>query len=193
MKLLHGCPEMEWMPSRHHFALFRLISWLRLSQSDIPTERDCILSIHQDQSGPELMCVGFWTLGTTTCFVAALLPGLALPAALAVALPAAWIALQLALFVTGLVIAPMARAIARRPGNNNLGINSFSMMSMLVAASLWFSMHRTWVRFIAWQFLLAVALNALAAAVLFLFRERVARLEGSFGGETSALSSLRSR
>jgi hypothetical protein len=190
MKLLHGCAEMRWMPSRHYFALFRLIGWLRLRHIRISGERDRVISVHPDQSGVEVYGTAFWALLTVTCYLAPMLSPLPLPLALGAALPLAWSALQIAMLFAGLVVAPAVRLLARRPGENNLRINSFTVMSLLAAASSWVATERTWARFAAWQFLALVALNAMAAAVMFLLRDEVARLESFLGGDSSEASSL---
>jgi hypothetical protein len=192
VKLIRGSEEMRWMPSRYHFALFRLAGWLRLRNARIAGERDRILSLHRYQSGIEMSGVGFWTLLTVTCWFAGLLHALPPPAALLAGLPLAWISLQVMTAFAALCITPLVRFVTRRPGENNLALNSFAVMLMLVAAASWISMQRTWARFAAWQFLALVALNALAATLLFFLRDDVARLESSLGGETSASSSFSS-
>lgn len=197
MKLLQGRAEMRWMPSRHHFAIFRLIAYLRLRTVRITGEPDRILSIERSQSAYEMFGVALWLVLTVTCYIAVLLDELtgelALPLALLLAVPLAFIALQAVLIFSGLTLAPLARFLARAPGQNNIRINSFVVMLLLVAAATYFATQRTWARFAAWQFLAIVGLNAVAAAIVFLLGGEIARLESSLGGETSDTSSLRSR
>ncbi|HEX2832928.1 MAG TPA: hypothetical protein VHW00_07930 [Thermoanaerobaculia bacterium] len=193
MKLLQGRAEMRLLPSRHHFALFRLVAYLRLRNVTISGEPDRVLSINRYQSAPELFGVGWWLVLTVACYFASMMRALVLPLAIALAVPLAWIALQAVTVLTGLTLAPLVRFVARRPGQNNIRLNSFLVMLLLVIAASFFATQRTWVRFAAWQFLAAIALNALAATVVFFLGGDIARLESELGGPTSASSSLRSR
>jgi uncharacterized membrane protein len=193
MKLLQGHAEMRCMPSRHHFAIFRLIAYLRLRNVRIVGEPDRILSIDRAQSAHEMFGVAAWLVLTVACYFVALMSELALPLAIPIAVLLAWIALQAVAILSGMLLAPMIRLFARRPGQSNIRVNSFIAMLLLVGAAAYFATQRTWARFAAWQFLAAVALNAIAAAVVFLLSGEIARLENSLGGETSDTSSLRSR
>jgi hypothetical protein len=184
---------MRAMPSRHNFAIFRLIAYLRLRGVRLSGEADRVLFVDRHQSAYESYSVGVWLLLTLTCYLAALMNRIALPLALAIALPVAWIVLQADMVLTGLAIAPLVRVIARKPGQNNIQINSFLVMLQMFAAAAYFATRPTWVRFAAWQFLAVAALNAVAAALVFLLSGAIARLESSLGGESSASSSLPSR
>jgi hypothetical protein len=193
MKLLQGRAEMQSMPSRHHFALFRLVSYLRLRNVRVSGEPDRVLSINRYQSAPELFGVGWWLVFTVACYFASMMASMALPLAIVIAIPLAWLALQATTVLTGLFLAPLVRFVSRRRGYNNIHLNSFLVMLMLAAGSSFFATQRTWVRFAAWQFFAALALNGLAAMVVFFLSGEIARLESELGGPTSASSSLRSR
>ncbi|HEX7830809.1 MAG TPA: hypothetical protein VF787_14220, partial [Thermoanaerobaculia bacterium] len=145
-----------------------------------------------DQSAPELFGIGFWIVLTVACYMTSWMRGLALPWALLIALPLSFCATQLITLFTGLFVNAM-RVVLRTPGQNNIRINSFVVMLLLVAAAANFATHRTWVRFAAWQFLAAFTLNAVAAVIVYFLGGEIARLESSLGGETSASSSLPSR
>jgi hypothetical protein len=182
MKLLRGRAEMRAMPSRHHFALFRLFAYLRLRNVRVSGKPDRVLSINRDQSAPELFGVGFWIVLTVACYMASWMSELALPLALVIAVPLSFCAIQLLTVLVGLLVNALQLVVARTAGRNNIGINSFVVMLLLVAAAGSLATHRTWVRFAAWQFLAALALNAVAAVIVYFLGGEIARLESSLGG-----------
>jgi hypothetical protein len=63
-----------------------------------------------------------------------------------------------------------------------LRINSIWMMTLFSALAAYCSTRSSWVRFAGWQFFAIAALNAIAAMILFLLRDSVARLESSCAG-----------
>lgn len=166
MTLVRRAEEARWLPSRHHFALFRLAAFLRLSLHRERTMRnDLALMIDRDQSTAENYLVSSWITLTLTCyFTAGHVAWLPLSFVLAV------VALQVPTIVLGLIVW----------NRNNLGLNSKIYMLLLITASAWLTQSPTWVRFAAWQFLAITVLNAIAAVILFLLRGPVARLEASF-------------
>jgi hypothetical protein len=195
MRLLEGREEQQCMPSRYHFALFRFVAYLRLRRVRVIGEPDRILSIHRYQSTVEMFGVSFWVLLTLSCYVAAwLTESISMPLFVAalLAVPLAWLVVQCLVVGFGLV-APFLRALVGRRGENNIALNSFLIMLVLIGASSYMAMQRTWVRFAAWQFLAAVGLNAVAAGLVFLFSGEIARLESSVGGPSSESSSSPSR
>lgn len=154
---------MKWLPSRHHFALARLIALMMLKNTARPADVDrVIFAIDRHQSAAENYAVSILFTAITTAYIAALLP--ATPLALLAALPLALIAIQILLVAGGLMVRSM-RA------------NSAFMMLCAVAASLYFATRTTWVRFAAYAFLALVALNAIAFVVMWLLRDRVRELE----------------
>lgn len=192
MKLLYGNRALRWLPSRHHFALFRLAAYVRLRSGrfDDPPER--IWAIDRHQSTYETYAAGLWIIATLACFYTALMPRVVLPVAFVIGLALGNLTTQALTLVAGAVV-PIIRLAIRRPGENNLHANSVAVMLMLAGIASWFAMHRSWVRFAAWQFLGLIALNALAWVILLLLREKVARLEEIVGGQASAPQSLSSR
>jgi hypothetical protein len=174
--MVRGRAEARWLPSRHRFALFRLHAYLRLRGAKPQPTDGLILAIHPDQSAFDTYAVALWTMATMTCFLYALLVQVMIaPAALLLAVPLASIVIQ----------APHAVGLIVR-GGPNTGLISKILMLLFTVLSLHFARTATWVRFAAWQFLLLLALNALAALVMFALRGRVARLEESYGGAASA-------
>jgi hypothetical protein len=57
----------------------------------------------------------------------------------------------------------------------------------MTAASAYFARSQSWARFVAWQFLAVLALNAIAAVVVLLLRDSIADVESSLGGFSSEL------
>jgi hypothetical protein len=158
---------MKWLPSRHRFALMRLVGFL-LSNRRPPVPRPLspvIYVIDRDQSAIETYGLSIVYFTVTTCYIAALLP----PRAFLAAIPLAFIAIQLPICVSGALILPKWR--------NNEATNSAMLMALIIAASLYFATRPSWVRFVAFAFLALVAANALAAAVMFALRDKVREQE----------------
>ena len=164
MRLVRGRAEARWLPSRHRFALFRLFAFLRLRSAQPEPREGLILVVDRDQSAAEHHSVSLWIVLTVTCYFAVtLFASWPLPLALPVSFVVAAAAVEVPLLVFGTFAPPR--------------VNSFLCMSVFTAAAAYFAMERSWVRFAAWQFLALLALNALAAAIVFLLRGPIARLE----------------
>lgn len=161
-------PEARWLPARHRFALFRLYALLRLTTAK-PEETDVefVLPIERDQSAHEQYAVALWIYATAVAYVAALLP-LIVPIAIVVALPIAAVALHVPLLLAGL-------ALPRWKPHEWL--HAKVLMTLMAALSFWFAQGDAWPRFIAWFFLGVVALNGVAALVIFALRGTVRRAE----------------
>jgi hypothetical protein len=187
VKLVRGRGEARWLPSRHNFALFRLAAYLRLRNAP-PEPGDVILVVDRHQSAAETWLVMSWVTLTLACYLAATLfaewhPALALP----VSLPLAIALLEVPALVSALTIAPLWRAV-RGNDANGIGVNGVVVMTLFAAASAWFATHPTqpaWIRFVAWQFLALLLLNAIAALIVFSLRDAIARLESAVGGGPS--------
>lgn len=155
---------MKWLPSRHHFALARLIALAMLRPKPPADDVDhVVFAVDRHQSTAENYAVSILYTVITTCYIAALLP-LSTPLALLVAVPLAQIAIQMLIVGGGLVLRTMTA-------------NSAFMMLAAIAASLYFATRATWVRFPAYAFLAVVALNAIAFVIMWLLRDRVRALE----------------
>ena len=164
MKVVRDRADARWLPSRHRFALFRLFAFLRLRNAKPERREGLMLVVDRDQTAIEHHGISLWIVLTATCYVAATLFA-AWPVALA--LPVAFVV------AAGAVEVPMVLAGLVVPSR----VNSVLLMSILIAAAAYFATQRTWVRFAAWQFLALVALNAVAAMIVFLLRGSIARLE----------------
>lgn len=172
LNIVTGRPEARWLPSRHRFALARLIGYLRLRQSK-PAAHDSerlILSIDRDQTAAEMYMVALWVFISTTCYIAASLP-LALPLALVMAIPLATIAIHLPIVAGG----PLLRLFIG--DGNHIKIISVATMALLLIASSYFATTASWARFVAWLFLAILLVNCLAAAILWLLRDALQAAE----------------
>jgi hypothetical protein len=156
---------MKWLPSRHRFALMKLIGFLLSSRRQRPEPRRVIYVVDRDQSAVENYGLAIVYFTVTTCYIAALLP----PPAFLAAVPLAAIAVELPMYLIGAAILPLWR--------DKQTLHSIVMMALLIAASAYFATRTTWVHFVAFAFLALVAVNAVAAVVMFALRNRVRELE----------------
>lgn len=174
----------KWLPSRHRYALARLVAFvvLRTSRAPMRPNRPVVLPIDRDQSALEWNAVALWIFITANLYLIALVR------------PALWIfmpfvaavLIQVPMYVTGVFIAPVLRAIARRPGENNRHIISIAYFLTLAAISAWFAWTLTWARFVAYFFFAVLALNAVAFVIMLMLRGSVARIEAEYGGTSFA-------
>ena len=140
------------IPSRHHFALFRLGAFLRLRLTQTPSRRDdVVLMIDPDQSAFESYSVAAWTVLMIACYLSDFVTPFIAPllAAFAVHIPVCTVGLL-------------------RKNKNNIRLNGIIIMSLLAFAAAMYATSASWLRFVAWQFFAFAALNALAAVILFL-------------------------
>jgi hypothetical protein len=179
MRIIRGRADARWLPSRHNFALFRLAAYLRCRTARAePAE--VILVIDRNQSAFETYAVSAWIFLTLTGYLAATLFGSwPVVAGIATALPVAVAVSHAPFFILAPFLAPL-------DGAKTLRVQSAAILLLHVAAAVWFGTRASWVRFVAWQFLGFAALNAIAAAIIFLLRHRIAQLEDAFGGSPSA-------
>ena len=186
MRMVRGRAEARWLPSRHHFALFRLGGYLRLRSAKPEPKPHVMLAVDRDQSAFEGYGVSAWLLVTVACYVYFELSSrMAWPLALLLAAPLASLALQIPLFFVGAVLAPLVSGAY----GHNARVNSIATVSLQIVVASYYATERAWVRFAGWQFLFFVALNALAAIVLFALRADVARLEASYVTTSGGTSS----
>lgn len=166
MIAVRGRADARWLPSRYHFALFRLFAFLRLRVARPEPREGLFLIVDRHQTAAEQHGVSIWIVLTVTCYLAAtLFARWPLPLALAVALPLAPLAIHVPMLSLGFLTA----------GNRRL--NAMSLMLTFIIAAAYFAQHQSWARFAAWQFLAVVALNAIAAVIVFLLRSPIDRLE----------------
>jgi hypothetical protein len=180
MRMVRGRGDARWLPSRHNLAIFRLGAYLR-GRTAKPEPAEVILFVDRFQSAFENFSLAILTLLTATCYIAAtLFRTWPIAGALAVAFPIAVIAVHLPFFI----LAPLVVSLAPE---TQLRTQSVGMMLMCLAVSTWFATSESWARFAAWPVLALAGVNAIAAVILVLMRDRIAQFESSFGGSASAL------
>lgn len=171
MKAIVDRADAAALPSRHHFAIFRLLAALRFRATRPRAEPGLVLHLDEYQSSSEnyLLALMLWLIGSAyvTDVLAHVLP-LLIAAILGVALSP--LALQLPFFVTGAI------ATALHDGDNRR-LNSLSVMAVLLVSSIYYALQQTWVRWPARMFLALTAINAAAAPVAWLLRGRLSALE----------------
>jgi len=178
VKIVRGRADARWLPSRFNFALFRLYAFLRMKNAK-PEPADVALVIDRNQNPIESAVLSTWTTATLACYAAGtLFASWPLPVALFVGIQVAITCLEIPLVVVGV---PLWRR------KNNIPLNSIVLMTLLTVVAVYFARAESWVRFAAWQFLAFVALNAIAAAIVFLLRGPIAEMESAVGGITSEL------
>ena len=185
MRVVRDRADARWFPSRHNLALFRLAAYLCLRRAK-PEHSGGILIIDRHQSAAETWLVMSWVTLTLACYLATTLfvdwhIALALP----VSLPLAIVLLEVPAILSALTIAPLLHWIAGAR-TNGVRVNGVVIMLLFSAASAYFARHPSWIRFVAWQFLALLALNAIAAVIVFPLRHSIARLEAQVGGASSA-------
>lgn len=160
------------LPSRHRFALARLIAYRFLLQRRTVAAQPehLILAIDRDQTALEMNCIAAWVLLTTTCYVTALLP-FVLPLSILAAVPIAAILIQIPAIPGGALL----RLILG--DGDHVKIVSVITMALLLIASSYFATTTLWPRFVAWFFIAVFIINGIAAVVLWLMRDRVREAE----------------
>lgn len=177
MRIVRGRADARWLPSRFNYGLFRLYAYLRMKTAR-PEPADVALVIDANQNPMESFAIGIWTTLTLACYAAGTwFDSWPLPLGLLAGVVVGITGLEIPVIVIGLL----------RPTRNNIPFTSALMMALLIGAAAFFSRAESWIRFVAWQFLVVVALNAVAAAIVFLLRHSVAKTEHAAGGLTSEL------
>lgn len=141
MEIIEDNPAALWLPSRHRFALSRLIAWAIHARVHPKMQVDhLLLAIDRDQSAIETYAMSIWVFVVSICYVASVLP---LPAAasIALAIPIAWILLQLPI---------------------PLGANSTVLLLIQFCAAAYFATVPGPVHYIAWLSLTIFVANAVA-------------------------------
>lgn len=180
-RIVRNRADARLLPSRRDFALFRLVAWMRLSRAE-PSRTSSMYFTDRHQTAVEMWTVGLWLLATTTLYVTdALSDRLHFAAALLTGFVTALLALQFTPVLSGLVVAPVWRSIVSRT-TLPMRVNGFVVMFLFFASTGWAALRPSWVRYVAWWTITIAALNLIAAAVLYVFRDSIARLEASVVG-----------
>ena len=165
-------PDARRLPSRHRFALARLIGFILLgrTQPAVESPEQMILSIDRDQTAVEMHLAAFWVFATTACYIAASLP-LALPLSIVLAIPLAAITINLLIVLFGSTL----RALTG--DGDHIKLVSMITMGLLLMASSYVATTRSWARFVAWIFFAVLLLNCAAAVILWMLRGSVQAAE----------------
>jgi hypothetical protein len=134
----------RWSPSRHHFALARLIAFIVSRRAGSDHSSLMLLADNHDQSAIENYFVSIWFSVTAICYVAAALPMPAVLSAIA-AVPLATIAFQI----------PMCVGLPTR-------VSSVVLMLLIFSASAYFASTTAPIRYVAWLSLVIFCANAIA-------------------------------
>jgi hypothetical protein len=162
--------DATWLPSRHRFALSKLIALSLFKEK--PAEGGRMFALDRDQSGHELFPVAAWLLLTLTVDLAALLPLRPWAATTVAILAAPWL-IQLPMYVFGTIIT--------LPRAANQAMNSAATMLFVAVLSAFVAFHPGPARYVAWLFFGIVALNAVAWVIVRLLRQRIRALEERCG------------
>lgn len=165
-------PDARWLPSRHRFAVARLIGFILLGRARSAEEgpEHLILSIDRDQTAVEMHLTAVWVFATTACYIAALLP-VALPLSIVLSIPLAAVAIHLPIVLGG----PILRALTG--DGDHIKLVSVITMGLLLMASSYMATTQTWARFVAWLFFAILFLNCAAAVILWMLRGSVQAAE----------------
>jgi len=158
VRIVRDREDARWLPSRFHFALFRLAAFVRMMFTRPQQRRGIIIAIDREQSTIEHYTTSIWFTATIACFFAYLMP-------LAIAIPVATIAIQFPIFMVG----------------RGKKVNTAALMSLATIAAAYLATKQTWIRFAAWQFLGILALNAIAEFIMLTLRGAVRRMEARCG------------
>jgi hypothetical protein len=169
--------EARWLPSRHHFALFKLAGYLRLLSSEPEPKPGLMLAVARDQSKVENYGFAIWFLLSVAGFLLPWLP-LPLPIALPVSVLLAAIVIQFPCYFMGVVVVPL---VTRTLLRNNHRVNLTFLVTCGAAVAVYYALQPSWVRFLGWQYLGIIALNVIAAGLVRLLRHRIAEQEQAFG------------
>ena len=171
MKAIVDRAEAAALPSRHHFALFRLVATLRFPAAPKRVRSGTVLHLDEYQSAFENYSVSAVIWLVTTAYLVELLSHvLPLGIAIPVAMLLSPLALQIPFYVSGAIASAMH-------DGENLRLNSVAVMASLLGASAYHASQQTWTRWPARGFLALAAANAVAAPLVWLMRGRIAEQE----------------
>jgi hypothetical protein len=158
VRIVRDREDARWLPSRFHFALFRLFAFARMLATR-PRERPgMMLVIDRDQSEIEHYTVAIWIVLTVSCLFAVIMP-----------------------FALAVVIVPFALQIPLYISGRGIRFNSILTMALIAIPAAYLATKPGWHRYAAWQFFAMIALNALAALIMLALRGKVRKMEERCG------------
>jgi hypothetical protein len=171
-------PIPRSLPSRSNFAIFRLIGFIRSGMGRTETAVPATLAVDRGQNTFEMYATALWITIVTACYcTAALASSMPWPLAIVIGVILAPMIVQIPYLAMGFLFMPLWQRISGRHDRNNIRPNSFVTMAPFLAASLWFATRYGWIRTIAIASLVVAIVNAAAAAVMWLLRNRVREME----------------
>ncbi len=180
MRIVRDRRDARWLPSRFHFALFRLYAYVRLRAAKPEPAPGLILSIDRDQSAAENFLTTICIVFVAGCdFAAWFERSMSTPLAYAAGILAAVLAIQALVTGGGALITVVVRTGVRTAAN----LISVLLMVLMITAGAAVAASDSSARYIAGGFLVLVAMNAAAAVATFLLRNRIAEQERRLGVE----------
>jgi hypothetical protein len=174
--------DLRWLPSRHHFALTRLVAYLVLRSSRPRPAPGLALVVDRDQSQPEHYAMSIWATLTAGCYVVATLRSwMPMWAAVLIAMVTIGLIVQIPLFTIGALVLPLWERLTGTREERHEKAISVAYMVLYLLASSYFVTRPGWVHYVAAFALLLFAVNAVAAVLMFLLRGAVRRLEQRCG------------
>lgn len=184
MKVVRDRRDARWLPSRFHFALFRLLAYSRLRFAAPEREPGVVMAIQKDQSAIEAFLVALSVLIVLTSFAASLLAVHLSPAAAwAIAIPATGAFILIGAVIAAAVFTPILRRLTGLSSEKSIAVNSAILMLMVIAAATLMATGDSPVRYVGIGFLSLVAVNALASVAVLAMDGRFAEAEERFGVE----------
>jgi FtsH-binding integral membrane protein len=179
MKTVRDRADARWLPSRFRYALFRLAAFGIIRRSRPREASGLVLVIDRDQSASEYYVISVWLLLTVSCYVGACLSRITNGVVAAIAaIPLASLLIE-AVYLSGAAMPALMAAGIRQ--ERSLRVASMMLYGLLILAAAYFVLAESWVRYVAISFLVIVAVNAIAAVVVWSLRRRIADLERAYG------------
>lgn len=171
MNAIRDRADAAALPTRHHFALVRLVAMMQFARMPPQRRAGLVMPIDEYQTAFENhgMSLLVWLL--TTAFVADALSQVIL---FAVALLVAALIAPLLLVMTVAISSIVASALRVR---DHVQVNSAFVMILLIAGSAYYATGASWPRWPARLFLALTIANVAAAPVAWLLRHRMAAME----------------
>lgn len=175
MRVVRERMEARWLPSRSHFAMFKLLAFIRFRVAPREVRPGVILVIDPYQNSAESYALSVAAPLALACYAGAFVaPHLGALGALF-----AGVAALLALIFVALVASTAVRMIGIRPMNLQR-FNGGTVLTLVALSSAYFALSDLWVRWVGRAFLAALGLNLIAAVVLWLIRNYLAALEREY-------------
>jgi hypothetical protein len=158
VRIVRDREDARWLPSRFHFALFRLFAFARMLVTRPHERRGIMLVIDRDQSEIEQYTVAIWMVLTVSCLFAAIMP-----------------------FALAIVVVPFALQIPLYISGRGIRFNSILLMTLIAIPAAYLATTPVWPRYAAWQFFAMIALNGLAALIMLALRGKAREMEERCG------------